>query len=129
MRGPAVAAIVLLTLYWVIDSAVPEKSGATAASASLMLAAILISSRVSYRGPLGPREEEPKSDLVQAAYWRAIAQACLIILVLLVLGIFGVATETWTLNLSVASRLIFSLVVLQGALPALFFSPDIDPAD
>lgn len=129
MRGPAVAAIGLLALNWVIGLAVPESSGAAAASAILMMVAIVISSWVSLRGPLGSREEEPRSDLVKAAYWRAIAQACLIILALLMLGVFGVAIGSWTLSSTIASHVILSLVILQGALPALVFSPDIDPAD
>lgn len=129
MRGPAIAAVGLLTLDWVIGLAMPESSGAAAAGAFLMMVAIIISSWVSLRGPLGLREEEPKSDLVKAAYWRAIAQACLIILALLMLGVFGVAIGTLTLSSSIASRLILSLVVLQGALPALVFSLDVGPTD
>lgn len=129
MRGPAAAAIGLLALNWVIGLTVPERSGAASVSAILMMVAILISSWVSWRGPIVRGEADSRSDLVKAAYWRSIGLACLIILALLMFGIFGVAMGSWTLSSSIASHVMLSLVVLQGALPALTFSPDIDPAD
>lgn len=137
MRWQAVTALGLLIVGWVGRLGMPESIAATLVFTTLPMIAVMLSCWIQVRGPISFKE--PSSDAPRVAWWRALAQTNAAIVFLLMLFLFAMVLgstanalliDDWPEGqLPFVGWAIASVLIMQGALPALLLDRDVDPAE